>query len=278
MQLTDEDPALVARAILFMYGGSYPTTNISGSPQHPECHQFTTIEDIYHDERFENSQFFLHRLCLHTLMYALGDKYGMVALKDYSRYRFLLAFTGNDENDPGEETEWDDDDILEAMKAEDDDVWQELAPIIKLVYSTTPDSDRGLRNIVVQLVLLRTWRTHLSMILELPAFRDLLMDLPELQWEMITMPISMRQYDCTSCKDGDTVLTIAQKCACGKIGSCRKRQCAESAMKNTFCVNCLTLDCIMLQDEELDDDNEAKLLSSYEAGDEAKERANNLDN
>lgn len=67
-----------------------------------------------------------HRLLFHANVYAMGEKYGANSVKDAARKKFREAV----------QSQW-----SEAI----------FPDAVKLVYETTPQNDRGLRNVVTKL-------------------------------------------------------------------------------------------------------------------------------
>ena len=81
-------------------------------------------------------------------MYAMADKYDLADLKSQARQRFLTNFYDKDEY----ESHCCEDQDLQDVVIPVPETWAEVAVITKLVYSTTPSSDRGLRDIVLEFV------------------------------------------------------------------------------------------------------------------------------
>lgn len=86
-------------------------------------------EEEYDEEEYESTETESH-LLLHTRVYALAEKYDIPSLKQLARRKFEMAVAC----------------YYDAP---------ELADAIEFVYSSTIDSDRGLRDVVIQL-----FRTH----------------------------------------------------------------------------------------------------------------------
>ncbi|KAF2716048.1 hypothetical protein K431DRAFT_258318 [Polychaeton citri CBS 116435] len=83
-----------------------------------------TYDAVIEDEKFGSRP----DLVLHTKTYALGDKYDIPPLKDIALHRFLGDV----------EDAWNNDDFPEAAR---------------ITFTTTPDSDLGLRNVVTEVLL-----------------------------------------------------------------------------------------------------------------------------
>ena len=94
---------------------------------------------------------FIYDICkprtkLHTMMYAMADKYDLTDLKSQARQRFLINFYDKDEYEGHCCQDQDLQDVVIPVP----ETWAEVTVITKLVYSTTPSSDRGLRDIVLE--------------------------------------------------------------------------------------------------------------------------------
>lgn len=129
-----EDP-LLSQAGLY---GNQPSSPVVGRdhpekpPPSPTWTRADTPQHVDHeendDERFHagNDTESESHLVLHTQVYALGEKYDIPSLKQLARQKFEMAAAC----------------YYDAA---------ELAEAIELVYQSTIDSDRGLRDVVVQL-------------------------------------------------------------------------------------------------------------------------------
>lgn len=109
---------MVKRMIQFCYTMEYPSHRISGDKPGRELQAHTNAE-----------------------MYALAEKYQMTALKNFAK----STFTGNLES-----SYWKN---LHAAKPDDR---LDLPSLVNLVYDGTPESDRGLRDLIVS-YFQKTW-------------------------------------------------------------------------------------------------------------------------
>ena len=89
---------------------------------------------------------FISEIHTHVMMYAMGDEYDLPDLKQEAWCNFENAM------------------VLDREGA------LELIPII---YTTTPDSDRGLRDLVVEM-----GRLNLNQIIDLPEFKNAVVQSP----------------------------------------------------------------------------------------------------
>lgn len=117
----------------------------------------------------------------HVQMYALGDEYDMKDLKDEALWKFKKA--------------------MEAKKGQDDEL-ECLIEVIPTIYSTTLESDRGLRDLVV------TWgASSLDQMKDMPEFRSAATEVPLYTIEVLPeflKRVEDRQKSnrtCTSCKN-----------------------------------------------------------------------------
>ena len=101
--------------------------------------QKTSIED-------EEESCHISELHTHAQMYALGDEYDIQDLKDEASWRF--------EN------------VMMSKKGQSDELTS-VIEVINTVYTTTPESDRGLRDAIVTFGV-----NHLERMKELPEFKS----------------------------------------------------------------------------------------------------------
>ena len=116
--IEDEDPAMVERMLLHLYTLKYPAYNT--------IHSLRLAKDLVIDAH----------------MYALADKYDLTTLKRQVKEAFQILLNL----------------ILEHQRDERDDHEKEdfygrFAEAAAVIYSTTPESDRGLRD----LIKIHTW-------------------------------------------------------------------------------------------------------------------------
>lgn len=101
--------------------------------QHLYMQDYTV--SLFHDAFWSSNDFWaVTRLHVHAHMYSLGDKYDIPSLKKEARQRF-----SKDVIIPGDKKS-------ETLT---------LLSVVNLIYTSTPDSDRGLRNLVVRQIYQR---------------------------------------------------------------------------------------------------------------------------
>lgn len=121
----------------------------------------------------ENSAFHVN-----VQMYIMGDKYGIWGLKKTAEAKFEKAITQNKG-------------ILD------------LLPVVGTIYESTPEQDRGLRDIAVRLAGL-----DLAALTKLPQFKEVVADVPEFACDIIkwastnaTKPASTFLSECRGCHE-----------------------------------------------------------------------------
>ena len=96
---------------------------------------------------------------LHAAMYALGDKYDLAVIKDMAMFNYCRAISGSGMND-----------VLKFIES------------IPIVYSSTPDSDRELRDATVQMTVKYPERFLQSQVKA--SFQKILIEVPEFSWDL----------------------------------------------------------------------------------------------
>ena len=166
-------------------------------------------------------------------MYAIADKYDLTELKSQTRQRFLISFYDRDEYgssccEKGEQ---------EAVQDPDATTWLETAVVTKLVYSTTPCSDRGLRDIVLEFLTryLHT-PTDSTSAFESRELMELIAETHDLAVDLATRSQTSLRYECTYCESRQGHLTW--RFQCGKVDSCKEAACVNIAKEQSFCGDC----------------------------------------
>ncbi len=96
---------------------------------------------------------------VHAQMYAMADKYLVPTLKEYSKERFRSIISGQYE--------------------------RKLAESVAEAYTTTPASDRGLRDVV-----LASTTTRIARLTDDTAFSQLAVDVPCFGYELLQMTVA----------------------------------------------------------------------------------------
>lgn len=219
-KLDDHDPSLVARAILFIYTGDYRMVNITTA-----CPQFANIHDTYSDieeHSYRCTVGLNQALRLHIHLYAFAARYDIKDLKIASERRFLRDYLSEM---PSDESDYNDMRIARDLE------------IIPDIYSTTPTTDRGLRNIVLLAI---KWY------LESPQFdeawlKDLFEKVPELRHEVENSRLRYCKWTCRVCGIAEECPDGVKMCGTqpsGEVQPYKKlRDCDECANPMTFCAS-----------------------------------------
>jgi hypothetical protein len=138
-----------------------------------------------------------HTICpmvFNAKVYSAADFYDIQHLKTLATQKFKIATESNWNNTPSL-----------------------FAKAIAIVYDTTPESDRALRDIVFEVT-----RKNLGELLDCSEFRDMLTDHGELGLEIIQVsPWPWDGYKCNHCQfkfTGDAVTMNLQNIHCPKCG------------------------------------------------------------
>lgn len=142
IDLTDDGISLISRMIKCLYHGSYAN--------------FHAVDDA---ENWKSPY------QLHAAMYALGDKYDITLLQDTALANFAKLGTK-----PG--------DIL-GFKAGDLVDFIESIPI---VYSSTPDSDRKLRDLTLEKIKASPYQFLHEDVKE--SFQKVVVEVPDFSWDL----------------------------------------------------------------------------------------------
>ena len=232
IDLDDDEPALVARMILFMYINTYRDESDIASEIDGQ-RQFSRIVDNAKAEIdaswAEGKDTWPAFAKLHVLMYAMGDKYSIPSLCKQSTAIFVRDF-----RTPERDVHRWDDDSPDSLT----DVWEPRAALMRLIYTSTPSNDRGLKDIVLFFVLLDIANPNILLLspLESKAMAQAMEDIPELALEIATSTLSRRPWTCQVCKE--PMRLLARRCQCGKIDSCEVLQCLGIARASAVCTRC----------------------------------------
>ena len=204
--LPKDEPELIARMLIFAYFSTYPVTSISDKP----FSQFKAVQDRHSTTR--NSELdCVARAKLQMHMYALADKYDLPALKAQSRQRFLISFYEQDEY------------TLDYERGPDENNWAVNADIIGLVYTATPWTDRGLRDIVLEFyVRIAQNGAGYTRALASPAVRTPVAQSVDLATGIALNTLSTVCYKCEICAEVDS-RGLSSLCDCGKVDSCTQK-------------------------------------------------------
>jgi hypothetical protein len=190
---------MIARMLQFLYHGSYDILNIAtGLTRLLDKSSPTVVEDDIipaQDFDFET----------HAAMYAIADRFEIPALKAVSETHFVSE-----------------------LRSKHFSV-ADLVSAIDLVYTTTPESDHGLRKWVVY----RAQQIE-SELVRHDDFKAVLKGQPDFAWDFATRYAKANYLWCAYCKD--TIDLV--ECRCGFAGMCGDPICKEGAAARLRCTRC----------------------------------------
>lgn len=139
------------------------------------CHRYTTgyNDEPYDDEKDPPTHImapaYVNRLYLNAQMYSIADKYDLISLKEGAADKFDVAILNIQ--------------AQQRMKPPlGASLVHEIIEAIPLIYSSTPETDSGLRDIVIE-VLIYKWRDFENH----PGLQDLLASVPDFSEERRTI-------------------------------------------------------------------------------------------
>lgn len=220
MELKEEDPAIIARVLLYVYSRNYPNT-LAVAPQS----QLAGIEDSYsalssNKTRLEQSA------NLHVEMFAVATRLGIEGLCDLARGRFVTIMG-----------EWVHDGPIAVVFCFFS--LSGILDIIKKVYTTTPENTRQLRDVIA---FYASSDQHICSCSNdryrgVTAFKEV----PELLLDIFTGVFQHHEDELAwSCRRCDSVRDVwLPSCACGKRGRvCEKVECQKFYEDRLFCWAC----------------------------------------
>lgn len=220
IELKEEDPAIVARVLLFVYTENYPSTLVA-----PAQSQLAGIEDDYSNYSEDNID--MGQLVnLHLEMFAIATRLGIKDLCDTARGRFAATLG-----------EW-----VCPESVDDPGCFFRLpgiVDIIKKVYTTTPEDHRQLRDVIAFHASLDKWSCscsgdHYRGIAAFKEVPELLFDVFMGRFESGWGELSWR---CPHCERDRHVWLPA--CHCEKRGrNCEMVVCQELYQDRLFCWVC----------------------------------------
>ena len=274
VQLDDEDPATVARMLLFIYTNAYPISDVAaGTLGHG---QFHAIEDSFKHDATDKAEW-VNRAKLHALMYAAADKYSIDGLQNHSAHRFLAAFCEYEdiELDPengvfnrcdnydsapsdrhlASESESHSQQENPSPRSPSDpkeDPWIKEAEIIRLVYTSTPTHCRTLRHAVVRTIKRCSINHDEHSPLESDSILTVLHELPELAFDLASTVMSNRSYPCSNCNT--SCQSLVTRCKCRKLDRCIEPVCLHSMQQESICAGCHCFGTILFATEGIEGD------------------------
>ena len=215
MDLADDDPAILARALTFMYVDKY-ATRICPTVAVVRLDAFNSVEDGFSCRNEAEDLDRHNQSLLHTHVFGFADKYDIPQLRSYAKIQFLKAWFGPDveQGDPASFKRWFD----EAGKS-----------VLRAVYTTTPSSVMDLRSMVLLTIRLEQ-EDH--GIVQLPEYRNFYRDVADLGHDLV--PYSVRASCCSSCQRAPTA--IVGECGCSRVNSCGNEACCRKCCEQSGCL------------------------------------------
>lgn len=153
IELEDDDPATVERMISYIYTFDYKDEQHQDRESN-SCSSVSPGEDVEitigENEDMSDHDGVQPALASSVRVYAIADKYGMPSLKELAKERFCNWAEGN----------W---------------THEDFSDIVREIFQSTPNSDRGLRDVVVRIVA-----THVDNLTQKDEFRHLLEEIGDL--------------------------------------------------------------------------------------------------
>ncbi len=215
----NEDPALIARLIQFLYANAYTVSSISTSGARG-CGQFVSVTDPYGSSA--------KTVLLHTKMYYLAERLMLDDLKEHARKLFTNKYF-QDSTKPTSQSN--------PARFDEEDAF-----VINAVYDGDHASERGLRHLAllgIQIDLSyydgyadETFRSFISS----PENTEFANDI-------IQYPLLPREYKCTHC--GCRGAILHGKCECGAYARCSKRDCIDRIVQKAECIGCWSQGCMV---------------------------------
>lgn len=199
-----------------------------------------------------NSMRWADRCELHVHMYALADKYGAPSLKQQARQRFLLSFYDVDEYDiaawpcPHGANANDGDDVGKDDSSdffEGEGIWKSYLNIIRMVYNTTPQDDKGLRDIMLEFLQSRLHSKASEEVIEVHGLRQLIAETADLSYDLATNYPVGRMVKCNHCQF-KFLWKLTWRCQHGHANQCYEydeeapEACDRKFKKESFCWKC----------------------------------------
>ncbi len=117
-----------------------------------------------------SNQAFMLGLGMHARLYGAGDKYGMKGLKAIAEERFSKCLNHY------------------TWEGDSSDSIQSFAGMMEHIFTSTPDSDKGLRIPIVDYS-----RHHLKKMLKDESFKEVLARVPDLAYELLVQEVEKRE-------------------------------------------------------------------------------------
>lgn len=225
MNLQDDDPALVARMLAFLYTGEYCVESLTTTPFGLPLSLFGDVHDPFVVADMSG----LQKCLLHCQIFALADRYAISSLRTEAHSQFTRDYYGDSEEDDGGKSETGD-------YFYDDDELVQVSSLIRAVYESTPATVRELRRVLIRNIFVSS-RRHLF---DNAAMRAVLTEVPDASDLVLAHhsgPIN-RQTTCEACDEKEKDYNVQELCACGNVGPCDVLACQQQWKKESVCERC----------------------------------------
>ncbi|CAF9938022.1 MAG: hypothetical protein ALECFALPRED_007482 [Alectoria fallacina] len=173
IDLSHDTKRVVYRMVEFLYCGDYQELD------HPD---YQTIDKDLVDRTG------IHHAVLHADIFAVADKYDIAALGNIAKNKFEEAINKKGFGDP------------------------DHLRVIKYVYSTTPESNRGLRDVIVSHTQARGNKIRTNFVLN-SRLEEIVSTTPQFGWDLIQSSLlSASIKRCSECKTELGVRTSCTEC------------------------------------------------------------------
>lgn len=204
----DEDPFLFTRLVRYLYTINYPDNQIVERPEGYDPRAgLVAGENPYNDpdhsimaasDEVGTETSWTSRANTNAQMYRLGDIYQLPHLRQTAvlkvQYACSLSQTHMD--------------TLFGLRLE-----AELLAVVPLVYGSTPDTDRGLRALLLAHVAANWNRLSVD-----DAFQDVIAETPRFAIDLVNSirPTTLYKGTCRRCATKDTFTALRVRCVCGE--------------------------------------------------------------
>lgn len=197
--LEDQQPIMIARMLQYLYDDKYDVSNMASA-------LFEIFDNAGPPDYLDNAVFVQDlEFEVHANVYALADRFDIPSLKAESANKFVSELRSPTFS------------ITNLVSA------------IGRVYTTTPESDLGLRKWVVyraQQVEYDLARNH--------EFEQVLKDYPDFAWDFATKYARANHLWCSRCNNFVTLI----ECRCGFHGMCGDGLCKAGDVSVLRCMTC----------------------------------------
>ncbi|KAI9720655.1 MAG: hypothetical protein M1812_002835 [Candelaria pacifica] len=159
IELHEEDPDILNRAITFLYTDDYDTADLNTSSINNGEHNLTSISDVEDHQIAKASESKSTALEIHVAMHAFGYAFRIPRLQTLASKKFYDA-------------------------VRDGNAWatEGLPMLITKIYDSTPPSERELRDVIAEVCAL-----HVEILLPIPEFADIMNHVPGVAMDVLTM-------------------------------------------------------------------------------------------